>query len=151
MNDHREGMRIETLRPPSLTPARRAEKRGTTAGFSGLIRTDDEVLHETSPTTPASALTSLISIQLDEGSKEAWRERKQAVVSAHEALDVLAQVQRALALGQLTSIHLQNLTNRLSQPSAATNDPKLDEIRADIQLRLAVEAAKLEYARNIPK
>jgi Class II flagellar assembly regulator len=141
----RGGMRIETARPPAVMTAKRADRRGSATAFSGLIEGDDAPMNGAAPAHSLNALTSLIGIQLDEGAQDARRQQEHAVAKAHDALDVLTSMQRALTLGGLTVTHLQQLKSQLTQRKLTNLDQNLVEITAQIDLRLAVEIAKMEY------
>jgi hypothetical protein len=141
-------MRIETLRPTSVATAKRAGRHGATGAFSGLLDSEAATTHGLAPAPPLHALTSLIGIQFDEGANDARRQRQTAMDGAEAALNLLTAVQRALAMGGLTVTHLQHLTRQLAALPSASGDPQLDEIRAEIHLRVAVEAAKLEFAHR---
>jgi Class II flagellar assembly regulator len=141
-------MRIETLRPTSVTTAKRAERRGSGTVFSGLLDSSDVSSNAAAPAQPLNVLTSLIGIQLDENAQDAQRQHLQAVAVARDALDVLQDVQRALVLGTASVTHLQQLRTQLSRGKITSLDPRLSEIAAEIEIRLAVEIAKMEYAQT---
>lgn len=140
-------MRIDAQRPLSASQARRPERRNSTGGFSSLVSVDEEV---TARPTGAIAMTAPIANLIDLQNVEERhgdRQRRDGKLAAgHQMLDVLTQVQQALAIGGASVTLLQNMAARVASQAADRHDPQLDEILNEIYLRLAVETAKLEMA-----
>jgi len=72
--------------------------------------------------------------------------RRRAVRRAGRLLDVLDEIKLALLDGGLTMDKLERLRRALREERALTDDPKLDGVLEEIEVRAAVEAAKLEAA-----
>jgi hypothetical protein len=70
------------------------------------------------------------------------RRRKQAR-RGHDLLDGLDRLKAALLAGRVLPSELERLRATLTQQREATDDPRLDEVLAHIELRAAVELAKL--------
>jgi hypothetical protein len=74
--------------------------------------------------------------------------KRRAVGRASRILDVLDEVKLALLDGNLNSAQLDRLRRALRDERAATDDPKLEGLLDEIELRAAVEIAKLEQAAH---
>lgn len=65
------------------------------------------------------------------------------------SLDALERLRQALLMGSLPADILRSLETTLTrQRTIAASDPKLNELLDDIELRVAVELAKIEIARR---
>ncbi len=87
------------------------------------------------------ALDSLIALQVDEETGE--RKRRQAK-RGHDLLDGLDRLKAALLSGRVQLSELERLKDMLSARRETTDDPRLDDVLAHIELRAAVELAKLQ-------
>jgi hypothetical protein len=74
--------------------------------------------------------------------------RRKAVSRASRILDVLDEVKVALLEGSLSPHQLERLSRALRDERALTDDPKLEAVLEEIEVRAAVEMAKLEQARR---
>lgn len=74
--------------------------------------------------------------------------RRRAVSRAGRILDVLDEVKVALLGGELSLADLDRLSRAVREERAATDDPKLEAVLDEIELRAAVELAKLEQNRH---
>lgn len=90
-----------------------------------------------------SSLSGMLALQ--EVSDEEIR-RKKIIKHGNEMLDSLEQLRRRLLLGTLPMQTLRDLNQQLSLQRQQIADPKLLAIMDDIELRAAVELAKLEMA-----
>jgi len=76
-------------------------------------------------------------------------ERKRRAVSrAGRILDVLDEVKIALLDGRLSGHQLDRLRRAIRDERALTDDPKLEAVLEEIEVRAAVEMAKLEQAQR---
>lgn len=64
-----------------------------------------------------------------------------------DLLDRLDDLRLALLAGRVSPARLKALADALSTGKSGSNDPRLDEIIAEIELRAAVELAKLNRER----
>lgn len=92
---------------------------------------------------PIAAVGALLAAQEQDG--QAARRRSQSHRSAGEMLDLLQRVQGGLLLGQIPGADLRRLKTLMSEQRNRESDPKLAQILADIELRAAVELAKLGF------
>jgi hypothetical protein len=72
--------------------------------------------------------------------------RRRAVRRAGRILDVLDEVKMALLGGDLSLGQLDRLRRAVRDERALTDDPKLESLLDEIEIRAAVEIAKLEQA-----
>lgn len=90
-----------------------------------------------------SALSGMLALQ--EISDEDIRRRK-LIKQGEDMLASLEQLRRKLLLGTLPMQTLHDLSRQLSRQRQNVADPRLISIMDDIELRTAVELAKLEMA-----
>lgn len=90
-------------------------------------------------------LSSVLSLQ--EVSDEDFR-RKKIIKHGENMLDSLENLRRRLLIGTVPLQTLREISNRLSTQKHEIADTNLIEIINDIELRTAVELAKLEMAQT---
>lgn len=88
----------------------------------------------------AGALDGLLAVQAEEDGQE--RRRRQAK-RGFDLLDGLDKLKAALLAGRIQISELERLKAMLAARREATDDPRLDDVLAHIELRTAVELAKL--------
>jgi hypothetical protein len=71
--------------------------------------------------------------------------RRRAVSRAGRLLDVLDEIKVGLLDGALGAADVERLGRALREQRAATEDPQLEAVLDEIEVRAAVEAAKLEW------
>jgi hypothetical protein len=71
------------------------------------------------------------------------------VQRGHDLLDGLDRLKAALIGGRVATRDLQVIAGRLAERMAESGDPRLDGLVAEIELRAAVELAKLEASRGV--
>ncbi len=74
--------------------------------------------------------------------------RRRAVGRAGRILDVLEDVKVALLGDGLSGHDLQRLQAAIRDERAQTDDPKLEAVLDEVELRAAVELAKLQQSRS---
>ena len=77
---------------------------------------------------------------------DATERRRRSARRGGRLLDGLAEIQLALLDGALSASVLTSLGAELRMAREATDDPGLESVLAQIELRAAVELAKLEVA-----
>lgn len=91
---------------------------------------------------PAAGLSSLVA-PLTVEAADADSRRRQARAYGDDLLDELEALRRDILLGAVDAKRLQGLLERVRRRSLRGEDPRLDAILAEIELRVEVEAAKL--------
>ncbi len=132
-------MKIESGRPVSGASGARKSAGAAAPGFSVAA----EAPAKTAATAPASAVASLDAIlALQTDAPRAQRRARQAR-RGRDALDALEELERGLLLGRAPG-GLKARLESLQAESEMTGEAGLDDVLLEIDIRLAVEAAKLE-------
>jgi hypothetical protein len=123
-----------------------SKRRGTssTTSFADLLSTGD--VQEVSLLPPASdmaALNNLLALQ--EISEEDVR-RKKMVQRGNGLLDSLEKLRGQLLVGSLAPAVIVDISRQMQVHKQMIDDPHMNEIIEDIELRAAVELAKLHKA-----
>lgn len=138
--------------PKPVTPSRvDAKKRTSGVGstsFSSLLDGAEETsdvatpdsVSNAAPLTGAGMLLGLQEVSGDE------IERKRAMKKGKSIIDALDQLRDALLIGSLSPATIRQLETVLAEKRAVNNDPRLNAILDEIEVRAAVELAKLERA-----
>ena len=93
--------------------------------------------------TSAMPIDGLFALQASEDSTE---RKKRQVKRGHDLLDGLDKLKAALLSGIVPSAQLTQLASQLQAQRDTTDDPRLEDLIGHIELRVAVELAKLEQA-----
>jgi hypothetical protein len=131
------------------TTRRRDSAGGTGGSFAALLNNAGEsqassAAHETT----SVGLEGLFSAQ--EVTDEELRRRK-AIKNASSTLEVLEDIRLSILSGRLSPSRLASLGEAVSRQLLVVSDPALQSVLADIELRAAVELAKLEKAMETKK
>lgn len=97
----------------------------------------------------AATLAGLDAVLLLQGEPDTPSERRRrSARRGHDLLDGLDRLKASLLSGRVATHELLAIAGRLSERAETTGDPRLDGLIADIELRAAVELAKVEAARG---
>lgn len=129
-------------------PAKRKKEVSSTV-FSGILssaKQADGVLEAppATETAPLSNVTMMLSLQEVSDDEIAV---KKALKHGHVTLDILEELRHGLLMGQFSESSVKQLEQLVSNQRSPTNSPKLNAILDDIELRAAVELAKIEVAK----
>ncbi|HEV2548476.1 MAG TPA: flagellar assembly protein FliX [Stellaceae bacterium] len=136
-------MRIESTPPLRRTaPVRRDARVGAPQDgpFAAALSGEQPPAPAAAPAT-VSALDALLTVQ---EIPDATAGRRRAVQRGEALLDRLEDVRLALLTGVLPRERLEELSRLARTNRAAITDPRLSAILDDIDLRVAVELAKLD-------
>lgn len=97
-------------------------------------------------TNALEGVDALLAMQ-EVGDSTEERNRKQAQSYASDLLDRLGLIQDALLRGAIPKENLMQLAKRIREGRAKIQDPRLNEILDEIELRAEVEIAK--YTRSL--
>lgn len=133
-----------------VSNAKPIKKAGSVAatGFADALAAAEgvgavEAAEATKSIAPVGALGGLLGAQeVDE--REARRRKE--VKRGKLTLDVLSNLRDALLIGSLPYSTIRQLEQLVAQQRADTNDPTLSAILNEIEVRAAVELAKLEMS-----
>ncbi len=140
-------MRVETRQPIWTTSSVPAARRDDSRTFS-LDPAPSAPAHTSAPAAAAS-LAGLDAMLLLQTEAETPRERRRrAARRGHELLDGLDRLKAAILGGRVGTGELRAVASRLAERAGSSGDPRLDGLMAEIELRTAVELAKLEMRRG---
>ncbi|WP_232628576.1 flagellar assembly protein FliX [Methylobacterium sp. Leaf118] len=101
----------------------------------------------TAQTGMLAGLDSLLALQGQDRADTPAERRRRSVQRGHDLLDGLDRLKAALVGGRVASGDLRAIAGRLAERMPESGDPRLDALVAEIELRAAVELAKLDAAR----
>lgn len=135
-------IRIDQRAPVSNAGPASSARRSSGAAFTLPTQdaTDSASTTRSAGVGAAGPLDMLLAVQ-EQGDQQE-RKRRQAR-RGHDLLDGLDRLKAALLAGRVLPSELERLRATLMQQREATDDPRLDEVLAHIELRAAVELAKL--------
>lgn len=131
--------------------ATRKKKASSASGsdFAGLIGGfDDDSAAETAPVkqaAPLGATNPLLGLQEISDDEV---QRRQAYKTGQMTLEALDELRLGLLQGSLSARVIAQMESLVAAERHRCNDPRLEAILDDIELRAAVELAKLEKERN---
>jgi hypothetical protein len=135
-------MRVEGNRPIRSTATRRDDKAvGSSGAFADAL--GSEPTASAAPASPIGSLGALFALQ-EVGDPLA--QRRKAMARATRILDRLGDLQRGLLEGEIDQQSLADLASEARAARERTDDPNLQQILDEIELRAAVELAKLNCA-----
>lgn len=137
------------LRPSDVVKGKRTSQASSGGDFLGLISGGSEASESATVTaTDAVPLTSLDAmLSLQEISDDELR-RKKAVADGFDTLETLEDLRHSLLVGRVPEHVLRGLTLKVARQRQQISDPRLLAVLDDIELRAAVELAKLEMAQG---
>lgn len=128
---------------PNAT-ARAAGSSGTRRpGGSGFAVSDGEAPKLNQPVAALRTVGGIDALLALQGQDEKTERRQRAVRRGRTALDVLDELKVELLGGNLGSSTLMRLKSATTDLLEASGDTRLDGVLAEIDLRVAVEIAKL--------
>lgn len=132
-------MKIESGRgvAPASGPRRAGSAPAT--GFSPAI----DAPQKAAPASAVGAVTPLDAILALQSDEPPAQRRRRQLKRGGDALDALQRLEQGLLQGHAPAALKAELEN-LQFASAPTGEPGLDDVLREIDIRLAVEAAKLE-------
>jgi len=122
----------------SSSSARRAPASG---GFS--VATEETASPSSTPAAALRTIGGIDALIALQGEDEPAGRRRRAVKRGRIALDVLDELKHELLAGTLGSSTLQRLKSAATELKGVSGEPGLDAVLAEIELRVAVEIAKL--------
>ncbi len=132
-------MKIANTGTVSNSPARRSHKTGGGSGFAGQVNGGGPA-RGAAPPAGVSSVLGLLTVQEVEDSLE---EKKRAIQRGDDLLDQLGDLRDGLLTGRFSSASLDRILSMVQERRRQVNDPVLREILQEIEVRAAVELAKL--------
>ena len=138
-------MKITSSRPLRSTPVRAAARASSTTGsdFSSQLTDGPSATGTVSSATPLGAIDGILAVQEVPSATDG---RSRGIKRGYSILDQLDEIRLGLLSGSLSSMRLVALSQEIKQVKDTVIDPQLSAILDDIELRAAVELAKLEKA-----
>lgn len=142
-------MRVTTYEGLASTGIRRDPGR-TEGGpaFTSLLGPESPQGSVGARGAPAAAMVPLQSLLLLQAVPDAIRRPGQRASRGRWLLDGLDDLRLALLQGEVPVALLQRLRNGLEVTNGLGDEPQLDNILEQIELRVMVELAKLEHAQR---
>jgi Class II flagellar assembly regulator len=132
----------------SGAPANRSRKTGRAAGAGAADAFKSHILDDTassasgaSTSPPLTALSNLLAIQ---ETPDPTSERRRALLQGDTLLDELTELQVGLVQGWVSEDTLRRVSHLLNRPRPDLDDKALSQVLDEIEVRAAVELAKLE-------
>ena len=137
-------MKINGTNGPRPASSARAKRGPAPAGGASFaLPTEASASRSVASAGPAAAIDSLLALQEVPGAGEnAARARRRG----YDLLDQLDRLRHALLDGRLGRAELDRLSRLVRDRREQEVDPGLASVLADIEVRAAVELAKLERA-----
>ena len=132
-------IRIDQRAPVSNAGPAGSARRAGGAAFT-LPGKESATATRSAGVSASGPLDTLLAVQAYEEPQE--RKKRQAK-RGHDLLDGLDRLKAALLSGRVQLAELEEIKANLAIRRESTDDPRLDDVLAHIELRAAVELAKL--------
>ena len=141
--DHRSfAMKISSTRPLRTTPVRASRRASATKGadFSSQLMDEPAATGSVSSTATIGAVDGILAVQEVPSATDG---RSRGIKRGYGILDHLDDLRLGLLTGTLPRKRLVDLGEEIREARDTVIDPRLSAILDDIELRAAVELAKL--------
>lgn len=137
-------MKVNSSRPLQGTAgAKRKSGADAAQGFTPEAMSQSTSAAASAPMSATSAIGSVDALLALQGAGDALSGRQQATDRAFSLLDILDDLKLALLDGVLPRDTIERLVDTLKSRRDATNDPRLEAALDEVEIRAAVELAKL--------
>jgi hypothetical protein len=133
-------MRIYGPNATAAPPATASPRRATSSGFTV---SEDDSARAASASTSLRAVGGIDALIALQGIEDATERRRHAVKRGRLALDALEELKVGLLGGELSPATLQKLKAVAAHLKTGSGEAGLDQVLAEIELRVEVEIAKL--------
>lgn len=133
-------MRIAGPNATARTAGPSAPKRAAGGGFSVA---EQDAAKTPQPAAALRTIGGIDALMALQGQDERTERRRRAVTRGRTALDALDQLKAELLSGAPAPTTIMRLKSASAELTAASGDDRLDSVLAEIDLRLAVEIAKM--------
>lgn len=124
--------------------SRKKSIRGSDS-FGSLLETETSALSAASSGMAAAPMAAVGGLFALQETPDATQGRSKGVNRAEDLLEQLEDIRRGLLVGAIPVSGLKSLAYTIRQQRAQTDDPRLNSILGEIELRAEVELAKLGY------
>jgi hypothetical protein len=126
-----------TVQRAQGSPSRATSGTGARFSLSSGAPAENSRMGGVSAAMPMDALFAL------QANEDATERKKRQVRRGHDLLDGLDKLKASLLGGVIPAAQLVDLKRQLEQRRENTDDPRLEDLLGHIELRVAVEIAKL--------
>jgi hypothetical protein len=137
-------MRIYGSNATSQVANASAPRRTAGGGFSV---DEGEATHAAQPTVSLRTIGGIDALLALQGQEDATERKRRAVKRGKTALDVLDELKLEVLGGTPGPSTLQRLKSATAELTDSSGDERLDSLLSEIELRLAVEIAKMDPRR----
>ena len=127
---------------PNGTSATGGTPQARRTGTSSFTLGNAEATRPSASARPANNIGSIDALLALQGLEDSTERRRRAVKRGRGALDALDDLKLALLAGSLDAGALARLTTMVTDLADSSGDPGLDNVMAEIRLRVEVELAK---------
>ncbi len=124
--------------------AKKTKKSSSPDGaFADTLRgvSGNEPAEQAQATSGVGAVSSILAVQQTADATD-HRSRGVMLEYGNDLLDRLEQIRIAVLSGTISKDRLQELARKLRERKSASDDPKLNDLIAEVELRVEVEIAK---------
>ncbi len=136
-------MKISSTRPLRTTPVRARLRASASKGadFSSQLADEPAAIGAVTSTAPLGAVNGILAVQEVPTATDG---RSRGIKRGYNILDHLDDIRLGLLSGSIPRKRLIELNQEIKEARDAVIDPELSAILDDIELRAAVELAKLD-------
>ncbi len=138
-------MRVSGPGNVNSTQKAKGGKSASKTGAKFSVPSETAEIATTSNVSSSAPIASIDAIVALQGVDDSVTGNKKAVNRGQDLLERLEEIRHGLLIGAIPVERLKQLQITLSNMDVKAEDPKLAEILGDIELRAAVELAKLGY------
>jgi len=133
--------------PGRVNSTQKSKGSKSASGAGAKFTVPGEAEEVSTPTNVASGspISSVDAIVALQGIDDSTTSNKKAIKKSLDLLDRLDEIRHGLLIGAIPVGRLQQLKTTLEQMKIPADDPELETIVRDIEVRAAVELAKLGY------
>lgn len=142
-------MKIDRTGPVRPTaPAKRSDKAGKArgGGFSQHLKSGPDAAAGAAPANPVSSVDALLTIQ-EVADSATGQSKSRARKWGNDVLDQLEQLRIGIVDGVIPRHELERIATTVDRQRTRTDDPALEAVLDEIELRAKVELAKLDRGR----
>ncbi len=140
-------MKITSTRPLRTAPARASQRSAASQGsdFSTQLADQPTTVSAVTSSAPLNAVDGILAVQEVPTATDG---RSRGIKHGYSILDHLDDIRLGLLSGSISSLRLVELSQEIVEVRDTVIDPRLSAILDDVELRAAVELAKLDKTVN---
>lgn len=140
-------MKITSTRPLRTAPARASRRSAASQGsdFSTQLADQPTTASAVTSSAPLNAVDGILAVQEVPTATDG---RSRGIKHGYSILDHLDDIRLGLLSGSISSLRLVELSQEIVEVRDTVIDPRLSAILDDVELRAAVELAKLDKTVN---